>query len=231
MEAAMKIANNVEMLEIKGERGALYPVLVCGGKELVLIDTALPGQTDMLREAVKEAGYSLEDITHVILTHQDLDHIGSAKTLAGLGAKILAHELETPYIQGDKTSIRLSEMESRLDKLNEGERDFYERMKKGAPYFYVNVDKPLKDGDTLDICGGIKIIHTPGHMPGHIALLLEESNIIVAGDAANIDDGKLTGANPQFTVDMKEADVSLKKIIACNLAAIVCYHGGLYKKL
>jgi glyoxylase-like metal-dependent hydrolase (beta-lactamase superfamily II) len=229
MEDAMKITNNVEMLEIKGERGALYLVLVCGGKELVLIDAALPGQTDMLREAVKEAGYSLEDITHVILTHQDLDHIGSAKTIAGLGAKILAHELETPYIQGDKISIRLSEMESRLDKLNEGERAFYERMKKGAPYFHVHVDNQLKDGDILDICGGIKVLHTPGHMPGHIALLLEESNIIVVGDAANIDDGKLTGANPQFTVDMKEAEASFKKIMACHPAAIVCYHGGLYK--
>jgi glyoxylase-like metal-dependent hydrolase (beta-lactamase superfamily II) len=229
VEAAVKIANNVEMLEIKGERGALYPVLVCGGKELVLIDAALPGQTDMLREAVKEAGYSFEDITCVILTHQDLDHLGSAKALAGLGAKILAHELETPYIQGDKTSIRLSEMESRLDKLNEGERAFYERMKKGAPYFYVHVDKPLKDGDMLDICGGIKGLHTPGHMPRHIALLLEESNIIVAGDAANIDDGKLSGADPQCTVEMKEAEVSLKKIMTCRPAAIVCYHGGLYK--
>jgi glyoxylase-like metal-dependent hydrolase (beta-lactamase superfamily II) len=229
MEAAVRVATNVEMLEIKGERGTLYPVLVCGGKELVLIDAALPGQTDTLREAVKEAGYSLEDITHVILTHQDLDHIGSAKTLAGLGAKILAHELETPYIQGDKTSIRLSEMESRLDRLNEGERAFYERMKKGSPYFYARVDKPLKDGDMLDICGGIKVLHTPGHMPGHIALLLKESNIIVAGDAANIDDGKLSGADPQFTVDMKEAEVSLKKIMACRPAAIVCYHGGLYK--
>jgi glyoxylase-like metal-dependent hydrolase (beta-lactamase superfamily II) len=229
MDDAMKIAANVEMLEIKGERGVLYPVLVHGDKEHVLIDAALPGQTDMLREAVNEAGYSLEDITHVILTHQDLDHIGSAKTLAGLGAKILAHELETPYIQGDKISIRLSDMESRLDELNEGELAFYERAKKGAPYFYVHVDKPLKDGDILDICGGIKVLHTPGHMPGHIALLLEETNIIVAGDAANIDDGKLSGADPQFTVDMKEAEASFNKIRACHPAAIVCYHGGLYK--
>ena len=49
----MKIAKNIEMLEIAGERGMLYPVLVSGDNELALIDTALPGQTDMLREAVK----------------------------------------------------------------------------------------------------------------------------------------------------------------------------------
>ena len=225
----MKIANNAEMLEIKGENGTLCPVLVWGDNELVLIDTGLPMQTDTLREAVKEAGYALENITKVILTHQDLDHIGSAKTLADMGVEILAHELETPYIQGDITSIRLSDTESRLDELDENERAFYERAKKGAPYFYVHVDKPLKDGDRLDICGGIKILHTPGHMPGHIAVLLEESKIIIAGDAANIADGKLVGANPQFTKDMEQAEISLDKIKGCNPVSVVCYHGGLTK--
>jgi glyoxylase-like metal-dependent hydrolase (beta-lactamase superfamily II) len=227
----MKIAKNTEMLEITGENGTMYPVLVWGGNELVLIDTGLPMQTDTLREAVKEAGYALENITKVILTHQDLDHIGSAKTLADMGAEILAHELETPYIQGDKTSVRLTDMENRLGELNEGERAFYERAKAGAPYFYVHVAQQLKDGDRLDICGGIKILHTPGHMPGHIVVLLEESNIIVAGDAANISDGKLASANPQFTKDMEQADKSLDKIKSLNPASVVCYHGGLTQNL
>ena len=225
----MKIAKNVEMLEIAGERGALYPVLVWGENELVLIDTGLPMQTDALREAVKGAGYTLEQITKVILTHQDLDHIGSAKTLSGLGAEILAHELETPYIQGDVTSIRLSDMESRLDELDEDERAFYERAKKGAPYFFVHVGKPLKDGDLLDICGGVRILHTPGHMPGHIAVLLVESNIIIAGDAANIADGRLIGADPQYTKDMEQAAASLDKMKNCHPDSFVCYHGGLIK--
>ena len=225
----MRIAKNVEMLEIVGENGALYPVLVWGGNELVLIDAALPGQTDALRDAVKGAGLSLEKITKVILTHQDLDHIGSAKTLAGMGAEIFAHELETPYIQGDVTSIRLSDMESRLEELNEGERAFYERAKKGAPYFFVHVGKLLKDGDLLDICGGIRILHTPGHTPGHIAVLLVESNIIIAGDAANIADGKLIGADPQYTGNLEQAADSFVKMKGFSPASFVCYHGGLIK--
>ncbi|MCL2163644.1 MAG: MBL fold metallo-hydrolase [Oscillospiraceae bacterium] len=225
----MRLTNNVEMLEIKGERGYLYPVLTWGDNELVLIDTALPGQTDALREAVKEAGHSFDGITKVILTHQDLDHIGSAKTLSDMGAKILAHELEAPYIQGEKTSIRLSDMESRLDKLDEGERAFYERVKKGAPDFFVHVDKSLKDGEKLDICGGIRIIHTPGHMPGHISLFLEESGIIIAGDSANIGNNKLIGADPHFTKDMGKADASFQKMMATGPTAFVCYHGGYIK--
>jgi len=226
----MRIASNVEMLEIKGAQGTLYPVLTWGGKELALIDTALPGQTDALKEAVREAGYAFENITTVILTHHDLDHIGSAMILSGLGAKIFAHELETPYLQGDQTSIRLTDMESRFDELSEGERAFYERAKKGAPYFYVHVDTPLKDGDRLDICGGISVIHTPGHTPGHIALLMEETNILVAGDAANIAEGKLVGADPKYTRDIEQAKDSFNEIIGCNPSSVVCYHGGLYTK-
>ena len=156
----MKIANNVEMLEIEGERGVLYPVLIWDDDHLVLVDTALPGQTELLKEAISKAGFSLEKITNVIITHQDMDHIGSAKTLAELGAEILAHETETPYIQGDETSLRITDMEKHLNKLNDGEHAFYERMKKGAPYFYVHVDRLLSDKETLDICGGIRVLHT-----------------------------------------------------------------------
>lgn len=222
----MRITDNVEMLEIESERGVIYPVLTWDDNELILIDTALPGQTELLKEAVLKAGFSLEKITKVIITHQDMDHIGSAKTLAGLGAKIFAHEIEAPYIQGEKTSIRIADMEKRLDELNEGERTFYERVKKGAPYFHVPVNKLLKDGETLDFCGGIKVIHTPGHMPGHIALLLKQNNILVAGDAANIVDGVLAGADPQYTQDMLEAKTSFEKLMNNKPAAIVCYHGG-----
>ncbi|MDR0294172.1 MAG: MBL fold metallo-hydrolase [Oscillospiraceae bacterium] len=224
----MKIANNAEMLEIKGERGALYPVLLWDGAEVVLIDTALPGQTEPLGEAVRQAGFELEQITKVLLTHQDMDHIGSAKALAGLGAEILAHKVEAPYIQGGKTSVRIVEMEKRLPEMDGDERAFFERMKAGAPLFTVPVSRALTDGELLDFCGGIQVIHTPGHTPGHMALLLKESNIVVAGDAANISGGALTGADPYFTLDMPQAEASFQKIKALNPAAVICYHGGLY---
>ncbi|MCL1827941.1 MAG: MBL fold metallo-hydrolase [Oscillospiraceae bacterium] len=229
----MRIADNAELLEIKTEQGGvvqyIYPVLTWDENELVLIDTALPGQTELLKETIEQAGFAFEKITKVIITHQDTDHIGSAAVLAGSGVKILAHEYEIPYIQGDKTPVRITETEKRLNELSDEERAFFEKMKAGVSNFYVRVDRPLKDGERLDICGGIKVIHTPGHMPGHIALLLEKSKILVAGDAANAADGKLSGANPQYTQDMAEADASFEKMMAFKPSLVVCYHGGLCK--
>jgi glyoxylase-like metal-dependent hydrolase (beta-lactamase superfamily II) len=224
----MRITNNAEMLEINSERGALYPVLLWDSNEVILIDTALPGQTELLREVIRQVGFALEQITKVILTHQDMDHIGSAKILAGFGAEILAHEKETPYIQGDRTSIRLVEMEKHLSEMDEDGLAFYERMKAGATLFTVPVNRVLKDGELLDFCGGIQVIHTPGHMPGHIALLLNECNTVIAGDAANIFNGVLTGADPNFTLDMPQAEVSFQKMMALNPDSVICYHGGLY---
>jgi len=226
----MRVANNVEMLEFDSERGALYPVLTWDENELVLIDTALPGQTELLREAVSQAGFALEKITKVILTHQDMDHIGNAKVLAGLGAETLAHEYEAPYISGEITSLRITEMERRLHEMNEGERAFLERMKAGAPYFYVKVDRLLSDGELLNFCGGIQVIHTPGHSPGHISLWLKGSNIMVAGDAALVSDGVLTGFDPNFNFDNPQADVSFQNMNGIGSAAVVCYHGGLYRR-
>jgi glyoxylase-like metal-dependent hydrolase (beta-lactamase superfamily II) len=222
----MKIADNVEILEIADERGALYPVLVWDNDHLVLIDTALPGQIELLNEAASIAGLSVEKITDVIITHHDMDHIGCAKTIAGFGAKIYAHEIEAPFIQGDKTSLRIVDMENRFSELSEGERAFYEQVKKGAPNFYVHVDHMLNDGEILDFCGGIQIIHTPGHTPGHIALLLNQSNCLVTGDAANIADGALAGANPYYTYDMAEAEKSFTKMLSFSPSSVICYHGG-----
>ena len=222
----MRLSDNVEMLEITNEGGTIYPVLLWDDANIILIDTGLPGQLELIRDAVEKAGVSFEGITTVILTHHDMDHIGSAKLLRESGAEIWAHELEAPYIQGDELSPKLVKMEERFQELSDGERAFLERVKAGAPMFHVHVDRKLKDGETLPCCGGIEIIHMPGHTPGHIALRLLASDILVAGDAANIVDRKLTGANPQHTLDMEQAEQSFEKIRALGARMTVCYHGG-----
>ena len=92
--------------------------------------------------------------------------------------------------------------------------------------FRVRIDKELTDGEVLPICGGIEVVHTPGHMPGHIALFLRESRVMVCGDAANIADGAITGPNPVHTPDMPLALESLEKIKGYPMAGLVAYHGG-----
>ena len=41
----------------------------------------------------------------------------------------------------------------------------------------------LVDGQVIDVGGGLRVIHTPGHTPGHVSLLHEESGVLITGDA------------------------------------------------
>ena len=223
----MKISNNVEALELAGTQGvSMYPVLLWDERDVILVDTGLPGQLELIRAEVLKTGHSLEQITKIILTHHDMDHIGNAKLIRELGAKILAHEKEVPYIQGDAPSPKLTRLEERLKEASPEERAMYDRLKANAN-LHVPVDQSLIDGETLPFCGGIEVIHTPGHTPGHICLLLKSGNVLITGDAANISNGELTGANPKHTLDMAKAEESFEKLKKLNPDCVVCYHGGI----
>ena len=47
----------------------------------------------------------------------------------------------------------------------------------------VTVGEELVDGQVLDVAGGLRVVHTPGHSPGHVSYLHEPSGVLVTGDA------------------------------------------------
>ena len=222
---AMRIAKNIEMLEVKAQM-TYYPVLLWDGVDMVLFDTGYPGQFEEISKEIARCGFKPEQVTKVLLTHQDIDHIGSAKIFREMGAEIMAHIEEAPYIQGDRPLTKIADAETHVDKFTPDMLAFYENLKVSAKDAYVHVDSLLSDGQTINVCGGIKAIHTPGHTPGHVAFMLCDSGIIVCGDAANIDDGRLIGSNPMYTHDTAAAERSLKKILSFDATGYVCYHSG-----
>ena len=97
----------------------------------------------------------------------------------------------------------------------------------------VHVENPPKgkvsdtviDGQELPYCGGILILHTPGHTPGHISLYLKPSKILVAGDSMYSVNGVLGGVHAPTTLNIMEARQSLKKYLNLDIESVVCYHG------
>ena len=70
----------------------------------VLIDTGFPGQFEDIQVEMERVGVSVDKLKVVILTHQDIDHIGSLPDVFENGVsdiKVYAHELDKPYIEGD----------------------------------------------------------------------------------------------------------------------------------
>lgn len=189
-------------------------------KGATLVDTGLPGQESLIEAALAEAGVNLGELKSLLLTHQDLDHVGGLNALKQkMGAKVQSSDVEAPYIQRDKPGYKTPPPE-RLEKMPE----FKAMLDAHKP---TPIDERLKDGQRLDIVGGVRIVATPGHTPGHISLYLERTKTLITGDALTSDGGTLHGPMEQATPDMETAKASVRKLAELDVDTIVCYHGGL----
>jgi glyoxylase-like metal-dependent hydrolase (beta-lactamase superfamily II) len=63
------------------------------------------------------------------------------------------------------------------------------------------VDEELVDGQVLDVAGGLRVLHTPGHTQGHVSLLHEPSGTLVTGDAIWNMRGRMTWSVPMMCTD------------------------------
>lgn len=233
----MKIGDNVVMLEISddvmGSQRTIYPVLIFDNENAILVDTGFPGQLPKIREAIKETGVPFERINAIILTHHDIDHIGNlsdmAKELQGR-AKVMAHVDEKPYIEGELKPLKLAQLESKLNVLPEEMKGIFNKMKSSFDKNKTKVDVALNDGEELPFCGGIDVIHTPGHTLGHVCLYLKKDKVLITGDMLNIKDGKLVPSSKDINFDDDMNLKSIEKIGGYDVKYVICYHSGLFKK-
>ena len=183
-----------------------------------LVDTGLPGQLDQIASALAEAGVGLQDLRRIVLTHQDVDHVGSLPDLVeATGALVLAHEVEAPFIDGrERPRFDRPEFLQAFPQM----AGFLERMKQ------MRVDEALPDGALLDLAGGVRVVATPGHTIGHMCLYLERTRTVIAGDALVAENGRLQGPSPTATADLPTASRSVRRLAGLDVDAIVCYHGG-----
>ncbi|EKQ57934.1 MULTISPECIES: MBL fold metallo-hydrolase [unclassified Clostridium] len=222
----MKIAEGLSVLELGSEERRMNLTLIWDEDNVVLIDSGLPGQIENIRKEMDKANISLDKINKIIITHHDFDHIGSLSNIVNHSQnaiEVLAHNGEKPYIEGDKAPIKLTP--ERLASMPEDKRT---EMLEGIRRIKTKVHKIIEDNEELPYCGGIKVIHTPGHTPGHTCLYLKKYKALVTGDAMNVINGKLSGPNPEYTFDMIQAVESLKKLGKYDIEIVICYHGGVF---
>jgi glyoxylase-like metal-dependent hydrolase (beta-lactamase superfamily II) len=147
---------------------------------LVLIDAGWPNKTDVIFRAVQNAGHDPKNIRHLVLTHGHIDHAGSAaEVIQRTGARAYAHAADLDLInKGQAEHAGTSITPGVVPKL------IYLFFIKpgGTTYRPFNIDQTLEDGQHLPMAPDVEVIHSPGHSAGHVALLLRNEGILIAGD-------------------------------------------------
>ena len=232
----MKSVDGVGVLEVSasvmGAPRLIHPTLIRGEERALLVDTGFPGGGTLaaLSAELQQAGLSLNRLTGVIITHQDIDHIGGLPGIveATQGkVEILAHEAEKPYLQGERRLIKLPAEGAASSPAWPPEwRETMTALLESLPK--LRVSRCVADGEELPYGGGTIAIHTPGHTPGHLSLYVKRPKVLIAGDALNVEEGKLIGPRSQFTADLAAALKSVEKLARYDIETVICYHGGIY---
>lgn len=221
----MKLNDQLHILKVPMSPGDTawimnISLIVDAGHGLTLVDTGLPTQADLIEEMIVAEGFSLSDVKQIVLTHQDLDHVGALNPLKErTGATVFAYADEIPYIDGTLPPIKFPTPE----RLAQNPL-IAKRLKHYKP---TQVDQALHDQEVLARSSSAQVIATPGHTPGHIALYLPNTKTLIAGDSMVAENGILKGPSPQNTPDMEAATQSLRNLLDLDIETIVCYHGGL----
>lgn len=229
----MHVADGVEALEIRAEmRGTptvLHPTLLFDEHDALLVDAGMPGHETLVLREMERLGVPLARLSTIVLTHQDLDHLGGVPGLLAAAERpitVMAHADDAPYIRGERALIKLDpeRMRAAMEGMPADQRAAMERLLEHPPRAEVGCE--LQGGERLDRFGGVRVVATPGHTPGHISLYLERSRTLIAGDAMVSQDGVLYGPREAVTPDLPRARASLRALAELDVDAVITYHGG-----
>lgn len=223
------IVLNIDFASKTGDKNFIHPVIIQSDKENILIDCGNLGFLPLLEKEAKKYNFDFSQLTKIIITHHDHDHIGALYEIKEKypHIQVASSLVEKPYIEGKKKSLRLEQAERIYSTLSEEEKvnaEYFHNMLKAIKH--VPIDITIDENTKIDWCEELKIIATPGHMPGHISIYLEKFKTLITGDAMVAENGNLLLANPQFTLDMNEAINSIRKFLNYDIQQVVCYYGG-----
>ena len=209
----------------------VYPTLIFDEREMVMIDCGYPNTIDRITTLAQKKGIDFARLTKIIITHNDIDHMGALgqfkRTYPHI--EIIASHLQAQYISGEQMAIRLQLAQHAYQQADSHRKVQIQKLINILNSVEsVAVDRRVSDQEIIDVCGGLKIIYTPGHLPGHISVYHMESRSLITGDALVSEFGKLELAHPKSNLDSELARKSARGLAELDIDTVYCYHGGPY---
>jgi glyoxylase-like metal-dependent hydrolase (beta-lactamase superfamily II) len=201
--------------------------LIVDGDDVTIVDAGLPGYWRLLEAELAAIGKTMDNVRALVLTHGDTDHIGFAARLyreKGIAAHIHPADVERARLTVKKPNSGWGPVKVRpfVGFL------WYSARRGGFRIPPAEHLQTFADGDVLDVPGRPRIIHTPGHTPGSVAVHVPMVDAVFLGDAMttrNVLTG-VTGPKPApFTLRPDEAITSLDRIEALDATWVLPGHG------
>ncbi len=190
--------------------------LVEGDDGFTLVDVGWASAPKLLTDALEDLDCSVSDIRRIVLTHAHPDHVKGAAELRSLsGAHVLIHAADADWLRSGQVpasgrSGRIGRCADRLPLLH---------------WKPVEPDGTVTHGDVIEHSNGLRVVHTPGHSPGHIALLHEPTGVLLVGDAVFHGRDGLSQGPAAFSIDPVAREQSLSSL-PVDVSAVGFAHGS-----
>jgi glyoxylase-like metal-dependent hydrolase (beta-lactamase superfamily II) len=210
----MEIIPNVHLLSSM----AVNFFLIVDPDGLTLVDAGAPRSQRKVFKYIARLGYAPGDLRRVLITHTDGDHVGGLAALkAASGARVYASPIEAEAMAAGRKSREFN-LRGWKKLLLSSMFSFF----KAQP---VSADEHLSDGQVLPILGGLRVVETPGHTPGHLSFFAPSAGVLFTGDSIRSERAGLVVSSGWNTWDEEQARASAQAQAALGARWVCSGHG------
>lgn len=208
--------------------------------KITIVDAGLPSHWKHLLSALSTLGRSTDDVEALVLTHAHFDHVGFAeRARRELGVPVYVHENDAPLTK--RPWMYFSERSPVPYFLRYGTLPVFGSFLSAGALWTPPVGsvRRFREGETLDVPGSPRVVFTPGHTLGHVALHLPERGVVISGDELVTFDPYTGLYGPRLvaraaTADAERALSSLEPLAETGADILLPghgepYHGGVEK--
>ncbi len=196
--------------------GALVSAhLLVDDDSMILVDTGLVRVADDLWRLLREIGRSPREMTAILLTHGHLDHTGGASRIQReTDVTVWVHPADREHVAGRVQYRGWARGCGLLESVGRFALRF-------SP---PEVTDELGDGQRLPWWGGLRVVHLPGHTPGHCGFFCERTGWLLSGDV--FASYRWSVHLPPHVLNREQDGVraSLRQVAAMDLSGVIPSH-------